>query len=337
MNLDKIKSQFADTPKFRMKQVWKGIFVDFVNNWNEITTLPKELREKLNKECPLEIQSELSGSKNSDSRKALITLEDGARIETVLLKHNDGRRTVCVSSQVGCAMGCRFCATGTMGRERSLTTSEIVEQVLFFARHLKSAGDEHKRVTNVVFMGMGEPFLNYDNVMEAIRVLNDKEGLNIGARHISVSTSGIVDGIKKFTKEPLQLNLAISLHAPNDELRSSLMPVNRWFSLDTLLRAVKEYTETNSRQVMFEYLMIGGVNDKEEHARELAPLMKNHLYVVNLIRYNPTGVFQPSTPDAIRKFKNILLRSGVKVTQRQTFGQDIDAACGQLAIKKMLK
>ena len=337
MDIESIKKILKDEQDFRVKQAWRAIFIDLVEDWKDNTTLPLALRERLNKECPLKIDAEIFGSKNSDSRKVLLTLSDGAKIETVLLMHNDGRRTVCVSSQVGCAMGCRFCATGKMGRERNLTASEIVTQVLFFVRYLKKENDPHPRVTNVVFMGMGEPFLNYDNVMTAIRTLNDKDGLNIGARHISISTSGIVDGIKKLIKEPLQINLAVSLHAPNDDLRSSLMPVNRWFPLNELFEAIDEYVLNNSRQVMFEYLMIDGVNDQEKQARELAELMQNHLFVVNLIRYNPTGTFQPSKPSSIRKFKNTLLRAGVKVTQRQTFGQDIDAACGQLATRKRAK
>lgn len=337
MNIDKLKNILKQEPKFRTKQAWRAVFVDMINDWNENTTLPLVLREKLNEECPLTIEAELASSKFTESQKALLTFSDGLKIETVLLLHKDGRKTVCVSSQVGCALGCAFCATGKMGIKRNLTAGEIVSQVLFFSRHLKNSNDKHKRVTNVVFMGMGEPFLNYNNVMEAIKILNNKEGLNIGARHISVSTSGIIDRIKKFAKEPLQLNLAISLHAPNDILRSELMPINRKHSLAELLSVVRNYVEKKSRQVMFEYLMIQGVNDTEAHAKELAGIMDNHLYVVNLIRYNPTGNFQPSTPDAIRKFKNILLREGINVTQRQTFGKDIDAACGQLEAKRKKK
>lgn len=336
MNLEKLKSVLKAEPAYRFKQVWRAVFVDLIGSFDECTTLPKALREKLNSECPLELKAEIFGSKNSESHKVLITFEDGAKIETVLLIHEDGRKTVCVSSQVGCTMGCRFCATGKMGRERNLTAGEIVAQVLFFARYLKKTNDAHSRITNVVFMGMGEPFLNYDNVMAAIKILNDKDALNIGARHISVSTCGIVDGINKFAKEPLQLNLAISLHAPNDKLRSSLMPVNRMFSLQELLGAVDFYIAKTSRQVMFEYLLIDGVNDKVEHAKQLArqlnEQMKSHLYIVNLIRYNPTGgSFRASNPAVIRKFRNLLMREGIKTTERHTFGQDIDAACGQLA------
>ncbi len=183
-------------------------------------------------------------------------------------------------------------------------------------------------------MGMGEPFLNYDNVMSAINIINDKNSFNIGARHISVSTAGIVESINKMANEKIQINLAVSLHASNDKLRSKLMPIARKYSLDKLMTAVENYIEKKNRQVMFEYLMIDGVNDYEVHARELAQIMKHPLYVVNLIRYNPTGKFKPATATSIRKFKNILLREGIKVTERHEFGQDINAACGQLAGKK---
>ncbi|MFH1947571.1 MAG: 23S rRNA (adenine(2503)-C(2))-methyltransferase RlmN [Candidatus Magasanikbacteria bacterium] len=331
MNLETLKIILADQPKFRFKQAWKAVFVDLIGNWNDNTTLPKDLREALNEECPLEIDAEILGSEKSESIKALITLEDKQKIETVLLRHKDGRNTICLSSQVGCALGCLFCATGKMGFKRDLTVDEIISQVLLFSRYLKEKGSERK-ITNVVFMGMGEPFLNYDNVMEAIKILNDEESFNIGARHISVSTAGIVDGINKLANEKMQINLAISLHASNDKLRSELMPIARKYSIEQLMDAIENYVEKRNRQVMFEYLLIDGINDSEYHARELSRLMKNPLYVVNLIRYNPTGgKFKPATATSIRKFKNILLREGIKVTERHEFGQDIKAACGQLA------
>ncbi|MBT3539458.1 23S rRNA (adenine(2503)-C(2))-methyltransferase RlmN [Candidatus Parcubacteria bacterium] len=334
MNLENLKKALSGQPNFRFKQTHKAIFVDLISDWNDNTTLPKPLREDLNKNCSLEIKSELFGSKTSETLKALITLEDDKKVETVLMKHEDGRATVCVSSQVGCPMKCSFCATGKMGYKRNLTVSEIVEQVLFWQRYLHTDEESPDRVTNVVYMGMGEPFLNYDNVMESIRLINDPDGFNIGARHISVSTCGLIDEINKFAKEKMQINLAISLHAPNDKLRSELMPINRRYPLADLMDAVDQYVENRSRQVMFEYLMIDGVNDSEYHARELAELVNGPLYMVNLIRYNPTGRYKPSSAVAIRKFKNILLREGVKVTQRHSFGTDIDAACGQLAGKK---
>jgi len=330
MNLERIKEVLDNEPTYRFKQAWKAIFVDLIDDWDDNTTLPAGLRKELAEECPLDIEVEIFGSQKSESIKALLTLEDNSKIETVLLKHEDGRNTVCVSTQVGCPMGCKFCATGKLGFTRNLNVSEILAQVLFFSRYLKPLGG---KVSNVVFMGMGEPFLNYDNVISAIKFLNDKDAFNIGARHISVSTVGLIEGIKKFANEKEQINLAISLHAPNDKLRSELMPVNKTNPLPELLEAVEKYVNKKGRQVMFEYLLIDGVNDSEKQAGELANLMQHSLYVVNLIRYNPTGGYNPSTSTAIRKFKNILLRAGVKVTERHSFGQDIHAACGQLAGK----
>ena len=331
MNLKNLDSVLSGEPKYRLRQARQAIYADLISDWQENTTLPLGLREKLDRECPLGLKATLYGSKKSESLKILLELEDGEKVESVLLKHADGRRTVCVSSQVGCPLGCRFCATGGLGFKRNLESGEIIAQVLFFERYLHREETAHDRVTNVVFMGMGEPFLNYDNVMAAIRTLNDKEAFNIGARKISISTCGIIEGIEKLTREELQVNLAISLHAPSDGLRSELMPVNKRYPLAELMKTVARYVSMKSRDVMFEYLMIKGINDREEDALALAGLMKNSLYVVNLIRYNPTGVFQPSGAAEITRFKQILTEHGVNVTQRYSFGQDIDAACGQLA------
>jgi 23S rRNA (adenine2503-C2)-methyltransferase len=220
-----------------------------------------------------------------------------------------------------------------MGFKRNLTASEIVEQVLFFNRYLKK---ENQRANSVVFMGMGEPFLNYDNVMEAIKILNSKDSFNIGARHISVSTVGIVEGIQKLSENPLQINLAISLHAPDDELRSKIMPINRKYPLEEVLKAIEDYLEKTGRQVMFEYVMIRGVNDSLDQAQKLVELLsrfKKSLFVVNLILYNPTGVFSPSLPSNLKIFKQALERDKIKVSERYRFGKDIKAACGQLAGK----
>lgn len=332
MDLDRLEECLAEQPKFRLKQAYQAIFVDLIDDWTKNTTLPPALRQKLNQECPLELKVELFGSGTSESLKILMELADGEKVESVLLKHADGRRTVCVSAQSGCPLGCKFCATGSMGFRRDLGASEILEQVLFFDRYLKDEGGRG-RVTNVVFMGMGEPLLNYDNVMKAVRILNSKDAFNIGARRISISTSGIIEGIEKLEKEDLQINLAISLHAPTDELRSELMPINRRYPLTQLMRSVGKFARRKQREVMFEYLLIRGVNDREEDAISLAELMQDGLYMVNLIRYNPTGAFQPSDSAAIKRFKDILKDRGVNVTQRYSFGQDINAACGQLANK----
>jgi len=296
------------------------------------------LRQKLNKECPLLIKSETLISKDGDSVKARISLKDGFKIESVLMRHKDGRNTVCVSSQVGCPLGCLFCATGKMGFKRNLDYSEIIEQVIFFNRYLKnevSGGrTPAERVTNIAFMGMGEPFLNYENVMKAVRILNDKEGLNIGARSISVSTVGIAEGIKKLSKEGIQVNLAISLHAPNNKLRSSLMPMNKKYPMEIILKEVDEYIKETRRKVMFEYLLIKDVNDSDDLAKELALLMKKPLYFLNLILYNPTGAFKPSPSKRVDGFKNILKKMNVNFSQRHRFGDDIKAACGQFIIQQ---
>ena len=330
MNISALDTILANEPQYRLKQIKQAIFLDLVGNWNEATTLSKDLRKKLNEFCALDIQAEFFISKNKNVIKALITLSDNEKIETVLMRHADGRNTVCVSTQVGCALGCEFCATGQLGFKRNLAADEIVGQVLLFARYLKK---ENLRVTNAVFMGMGEPFLNYENVLSGIRTLNDKDGFNLGARKMSISTAGITQGIDKFAKENLQVNLAISLHAPNQELRQKLMPISKKYSLAKVIRSVENYVAKTNRQIMFEYLLIRGVNDSEEQAKELADIMNNSLYIVNLIRYNPTGKFKPSLFGASEKFKKILVQNKIKFTERYEFGQDILAACGQLAGK----
>lgn len=316
-----------DEPPFRLKQVKKALFIDLIGNWQEATILPFVLREKLNKHYPLEIKGEVLFSKDERTAKAVIVLKDRVSIETVLMRHKDKRNTVCVSSQVGCPLGCVFCRTGKAGFKRSLEAEEIVEQVLFFARILNK---EKEKVSNIVFMGMGEPFLNYDRVLEAIRILNDKDGFGIGARHISISTVGIIEGIEKLAKENLQVNLAISLHASNNNLRSKIMPANEKFPIEKIIEAVDGYIKQTNRRVMFEYLMIKEVNDSDDCAKSLAVLMKKPLYFVNLIAYNPTGEFEPSSGQRIKRFKEILEKEGVLVTQRFRFGKEIKAACGQL-------
>ena len=328
MNLDKINQTIEKEPSYRKKQIKQCLFQDLISDWSEATVLPLSLREELNNNSPISIQAETFFSKNEKSIKALITLHDEEKIEAVLMRY-DKRNTVCVSSQVGCALNCAFCATGKKGFIRNLSSSEIIEQVLFFARYLKKEG---KRVTNIVFMGMGEPLLNYDNVIQSIEILNDKEGFNLGIRSFSISTSGIIEGIKKLAKRTKGINLAISLNASNSKLRSRLMPINDKYSLDKLLEAVDRYADKGRRRVMFEYIMIRGVNDFDKNALELLKIVKNRLCFVNLIPCNPIGKrFSPSTPERIKKFREILEKNKIIVTQRFLFGDDISAACGQLA------
>ncbi|NCN07408.1 23S rRNA (adenine(2503)-C(2))-methyltransferase RlmN [Candidatus Falkowbacteria bacterium] len=333
MNIEKISEVLVGQPAFRYKQIQKSIYGDLIDNWDQATTLSKDLRQKLNQECPLEINGEIKKTGDKKTLKAIITLLDNQKIETVLMMHKDGRYTVCVSSQVGCALGCTFCATGEMGYKRNLKTNEIIEQVIFFSRYIRKTYSPEDRVTNIVFMGMGEPMLNYDNVLAAVRILNSEETFNIGARKISISTSGITEGIKKLALEGIQVNLAISLHAPNDKMRLKLMPISRKYKIDKIISTMDSYIEKTGRQVMIEYLLIKDSNDSIEAATELAELLKGKLVVVNLIPCNPVGGNKPSPEYTIKKFKNILLRNGITVTQRYTFGRDIDAACGQLAIK----
>lgn len=330
MNLEKLTSSLGREPKFRLKQAWRAVYADLIDDWNKATILPLALRHKLNEECPLAIKAEIFKSRHKNSVKALISLADGLKIETVLLSHDDGRNTVCVSSQAGCALGCLFCATGKIGFKRNLTAAEVIEQVLFWARRLKSRGE---RVTNLVFMGMGEPFLNYENVLAAIKILNAQDGLKLGARHISISTVGVSDGIKKLAREPLQVNLAVSLHAPNDELRAEIIPANRKYSLDAIIQELNDYLKQTGRRVMIEYLMIDDFNDSPAQALELAGLLNKiepPLFFVNLIAYNPTAEFKPSPVKKVFEFKKILREQKIDVTERYRFGQDIKAACGQL-------
>lgn len=332
MNLEKLEKIFADEPTYRVKQAREAVFSKLIENWDEATNLPGALREKLNEECPLKIDFKKFISDDGATIKFLITLTDDFKIESVLMRHED-RNTVCVSSEVGCPLNCAFCATGKMGFKRNLLPGEIIEQVLCSARLLKK---EKQKVDSVVFMGMGEPFLNYENVLAAIKILNDKEGLGIGARHISISTAGVVEGIRKLSKESMQINLAISLHAPNDKMRNKIMPAGKKYSIKKIMAAVGEYLEATSRKIMFEYLMIKNFNDRPEHARELAALLSQlprHLIFVNLILYNPTGDFLPSKKEAIQKFKEILRRAGVSTTERYRFGRGVKGACGQLAGK----
>lgn len=330
MNLNKLLEITQSGPSFRIKQINKLLYQDFISSWQEASVLPKDLRAKLEVECPLDINAQEVALKDG-SVKAVITLEDKQKVEAVLIKNLDKRNTVCVSSQIGCALGCKFCATGQMGFIRNLSAKEIVEQVLYFARELK---EKNEKVDNIVFMGMGEPFLNIDNVFRAIEMLNSEDKFNIGARKMSISTVGIKKGIDRLIKSKLQVNLAISLHAPNDKLRSHLMPINKKQSIKELLELVDSYIEQTGRQVMFEYVMIKGVNDNIKFANELVDILHKKLYMLNLIRYNDSGVFQASEEKQIQAFKRVLEKSGIRTTLRSSFGNEGQAACGQLAVKK---
>ena len=331
MDYQKIKKILSAEPSFRRRQAEKIIFRDLLADWQAATVLPKILRDRLAVECPLGINAHLSASPDQRTAKALITFLDGSAVETVLMSHQDGRRTACLSAQIGCPLACRICATGQMGFKRNLTAEEMLEQALFWARRLK---EKKERLTNIVFMGMGEPFLNYEAVLAAVRKLNDPDGLNIGARHISISTAGLPDGIRRLAKEKLQINLAVSIHAPDDRLRSELMPINKKFNLRSVLAAAEYYLSKTGRRLMIEYTLIKAVNDQPAQAEALAELFDGWpraLIFFNLSAYNPSAGFQPADPDAIRQFAAVLRRRGLSVTKRYRFGRGEKAACGQLA------
>jgi len=331
LDLKRLQSILKEYPPFRARQANRAIFRELAGSWDEVTNLPKSLRAVLKRECPLAIEEEIVTADNGQTVKAIIRLHDGVAIETVLMRHRGGRNTVCVSSQVGCPLGCDFCLTGQRGFTRNLTAGEIIIQVLLFARLLEA---EAERVRNVVFMGMGEPFLNYDAVMESIRLMNDPEGLKIGGRRISISTIGIIKGIKKLSREPIQVNLALSLHIPDDRLRSRLIPVNKEHPIEQVLAAVAGYIEATRRKVMIEYLLLDGINDSPADAKKLIVLLKRslkHLYYVNLIAYNPTGKYRSPPRNRIEKFQKALEEASITVTLRHRFGREIKAACGQLA------
>lgn len=334
MNLSKLSQVLQKEPKFRFKQIYHALYQDLISDWSQASVLPLALRDKLNAECPLGIKAELikeAGKKGAE--KALITFADDSIVETVLIRHRDGRHTLCLSVQVGCALNCAFCATGQAGFSRNLEVNEILEQFFFWSRQLKFE-NRGETIDNIVFMGMGEPFLNYDNFIKAVYELHNPEKFNIGSRRLSVSTAGIVEGIKKLSSEKLQINLAISLHAPLDSLRVQLMPIANKYSISSILKAVDFYIAKTGRRVMFEYIMLKNINDSDDDALALSQIMRKKLYLVNLIPYNPTGKFQASTPTRMEKFKEKLEELGVAVTMRHSQGQNINAACGQLARKK---
>lgn len=331
MNLQKLEELLKKEPGFRIKQIERAIYKDFYENWKDLTNIPLKLRDILNNEIDLSINGRIFQSDDLHSLKALIKLDDGITIETVLLMHREGRNTICVSSQAGCALGCTFCKTGDLGFKRNLKAEEIIIQVLFFSRYLKS---HNSKITNVVFMGMGEPLLNYDNFLSTVKVLNDEDKFNIGQRKISVSTSGITEKIRMLADENLQINLAVSVNASNDEVRKKIMPIADKYKFNELLSAVKYYIEKTNRRVMLEYVLLKGINDLPENAEELSKKIKGLLCFVNLIPFNGEDQDKRPLTKNINEFKKILLINRISFTQRHKFGADIAAACGQLVFSK---
>jgi 23S rRNA (adenine2503-C2)-methyltransferase len=319
---------------YRVDQILQWVYSRGVCKWESMLNLPLSLREQLSAQFSLralqEIRQEVSA--NQETIKFLWKLSDGQLVESVLIIAPQ-RRTVCVSSQVGCPARCSFCASGKKGLLRNLTAGEIVEQVYHTQTFLKQKGE---RVSHIVFMGMGEPFANMDAVLKAIRFLSDPKRLGISQRKMTVSTVGIVEGIERFTEENLQVSLALSLHAPNQTLRQRLIPYARKYSLDAILAAMLAFAEKSGRDITYEYTLLAGINDQPEHARELANLLRGHPCTVNLIPYNPIdGIhFKRPSKDAVDTFRSILQAHNIPSTQRYTKGKDIQAACGQLSLQQ---
>ncbi|MBE6746217.1 MAG: 23S rRNA (adenine(2503)-C(2))-methyltransferase RlmN [Ruminococcaceae bacterium] len=318
-------------PKFKAKQIYSWLHQHQVSSVDEMTNISKALREKLKDNyefCSCSIEKKLV-SVYDDTVKYLFELNDGEYIESVVMKYKYGY-TICVSSQVGCKMGCKFCASTIAGFVRNLTAGEILAQVYTAQKDLSI------RISHVVLMGVGEPMDNFDNVMDFISLITDEKGQNMSMRNISLSTCGVVDGIYRLMEKKLQLTLSISLHAPNDEIRSRTMPVNNKWGVDELLKACRDYTKATNRRISFEYAMISGVNDSDECARELAKKLRGMLAHVNLIPVNEvkeTG-YKKSNDERIRRFVSVMESYGINTTVRRTLGADINASCGQLRRKK---
>nr|MBN1229784.1 23S rRNA (adenine(2503)-C(2))-methyltransferase RlmN [Anaerolineae bacterium] len=316
---------------YRARQVWRWLYQHHASDFSVMANLPQNLRESLDAETTpgaLKVVSSVQ-SFDGETRKLALELADGQIIETVLMRYEGVRRTACVSTQAGCAMGCVFCATGQMGFARHLSPGEIVEQAMHVSRLL---AQEQQRLSNIVLMGMGEPFHNYDNTLEAIRRMMDEEGLNIGQRHLTVSTVGIAPAIRRFADEQLQVRLAISLHAATNEARSALLPINRRYPLNDLMDAVRYYIRTTNRRVTFEWALIAGKNDTPEEAHRLGQLLQGLLCHVNMIPLNPTQAYQgqPSDMARVSAFVNILEDYNIPATVRVRRGIDVNAGCGQL-------
>ncbi len=354
-DLNELITGFGE-PSFRAKQIWEWVYKKFAGSFDEMTDLPKKLRDKLKGKISfthLTPQIDLFSS-DGWTRKILFGLPDKSQVETVLMGY-EKRRTACISTQAGCGLACTFCATGQAGLQRNITAGEIIDQILFFERnpsprtigalslpkgegivkkffYPSPSGRDGVGLTNLVFMGMGEPFANYNEVMKSIEILTDSNGYNFGARRITISTVGLVPMIEKFTEEQSQVNLAISLHAATNELRETMLPINKKYPLEVLIPACKDYTKKTRRRISFEWALINGVNDTPEQAKLLAKLLKGMLCHVNFIPLNPTKGYdgREATRENIKKFREILDKAGIPNTLRIRRGIDIHAGCGQL-------
>ena len=327
LTLEELEDYFIsiDDKKFRAVQVYDFLYKKRVKSFDEMNNIGNKIKERLKQDFDMfKIKLVLKQS-DKDVSKYLFELSDGGRIESVLMYHDYGI-SICVSSQIGCNMGCAFCESGRLKKVRDLEAYEIVEQILLIEEDIK------KRISHVVVMGIGEPFDNYDNVMRFIKIINEGKGIDIGSRHITVSTCGLIPGIKKFMNEEGQVNLAISLHAPTDEIRNKIMKVNRVYKIKELIEVIREYIKKTNRRVTFEYILLENVNDSNECAYDLAGLLKGINCYVNLIPYNETENigFKRTKNEQIMKFYDILKKSSINVTIRREFGSKVDAACGQL-------
>lgn len=317
--------------KFRASQVFEWIYRKNIYSFDQMSNLSLDLREKLNQTYSIDLLKIKEKQVSRDGTiKYLFELHDGGLIESVLMVHDYGR-SLCVTSQLGCNMACRFCASGLLKKQRNLTAGEMVNQILTVMY------DTNDKITHVVVMGTGEPFDNYDNVMNFVRIINHPKGLAIGARHITISTCGLCEKIRDYAHEGIQTNLAISLHAPNDEIRNELMPINKKYPMDELREAIKYYIEKTNRRVTLEYILLKGVNDDIKYARQLAHYLRGLNVYVNLIPYNAVDEhgYQQSLKKDMQIFKDELLRLKINTTQRKEHGRDIDGACGQLRAKKV--
>jgi len=314
--------------KFRATQVFEAIYKQRVNNFNDITNISNDIKQMLKQDFTFDEIKILKIQEDDLVKKYLFELNDGNKIESVLMYHDYGT-SICVSSQVGCNMGCKFCESGRLKKARNLETYEIVQQILLIEENIQS------RITHVVMMGIGEPFDNYDNVMAFIKIINDNKGINLGSRHITISTCGVIPGIEKFMEEPGQVNLAISLHAADNEKRNKLMPINHAYPIKDLMKVLKKYQQKTNRRLTFEYILLKDINDTQEDAEKLAKLIKGLNCYVNLIPYNETEniEFKRTETFQIMNFYDILKKSGISVTIRREFGGKVDAACGQLRSK----
>ena len=332
-NLEELKQELISIGEkpFRAEQIFKWIYQENVTSFDEMTNLSLELREKLKQNYTLCIFNILRKQESSDGTiKYLFDVLDGNAIETVLMKYHHGY-SLCVSTQIGCKMGCKFCASTGIAFARNLTSGEIIEELLAVER------DQNIKISNVVYMGIGEPLDNYDNVVNSIRIINNPKGINIGARHISVSTSGLVPNIYRLAEENIQCTLSISLHATNNEKRSRMMPVNNRYPIEELIKACKDYIAKTNRRISFEYALAKDNNDNLEDAKGLVKLLKGMLCHVNLIPINKieNGAFDKSSNENIIKFRDYLNEHGIVATIRRELGSDIDAACGQLRRKNL--